>query len=307
MRRVLGLKKTSLVWLLLGFIWGSTWLFIKLGLEDLPPFLFAGQRFFIAAAFLWAILGMRRVRLPKASRDWVVMVTTGLLTFSVDYGLIYWGENHIPAGLTSILFWTLPLFVLLLAHVFLPSERMTRWNLGGILVGLVGVTLIFSKQLQFSNPLVFWGSVAVLGAALAAAISSVLVRRFAQHLDPMILTTIQMTVGCIPLVALGLSLEGSPVHFHWTAMAWTSLLYMAVIGSALAFVLLYWLLKQVGPVRTGLIIPFTTVVAVLLGVIVLGEAFTWRTGVGGALVLVGLLVATRKTPPRNGASQPCAS
>jgi len=288
------LKKTSLVWLLLGIIWGSTWLFIKLGLEDLPPFLFAGLRFVIASVFLWVILWVRRVRLPRIRRDWLVMVGTGLLTFSMDYGLIYWGENHIPAGLTSILFSTLPLFVLLLAHFFLRNERMTRWSLGGILVGLAGVTFIFSKQLQLADALAFWGSLAVLGAALAAAISSVLVRRFAQHLDPMILTTIQMTAGCIPLVALGLSLEGSPIHFHWTAMAWTSLLYMAIIGSALAFVLLYWLLKQIGPVRTGLIIPFTTVVAVLLGVIVLGEAFTWRTGVGGALVLGGLTLATRK-------------
>ena len=288
------MKKTSLVWLLLGFIWGSTWLFIKLGLEDLPPFLFAGLRFVIASLFLWVILWVRRVRLPRIRRDWLVMVGTGLLTFGLDYGLVYWGENHIPAGLTSILFSTMPLFVLLLAHFFLRNERISRWSLGGVLVGLAGVTLIFSKQLQFSDPLVFWGSLAVLGAALAAAISSILVRRFAQHLDPMILTTIQMTAGCIPLVALGLSLEGSPIHFHWTAMAWTSLLYMAVIGSALAFVLLYWLLKQIGPVRTGLIIPFTTVVAVLLGVIVLGEAFTWRTGVGGALVLGGLSLATRK-------------
>jgi len=288
------LKKTSLVWLLLGFIWGSTWLFIKLGLEDLPPFLFAGLRFVIASLFLWVILWVRRVRLPRIRRDWLVMVGTGLLTFGLDYGLVYWGENHIPAGLTSILFSTMPLFVLLLAHFFLRNERISRWSLGGVLVGLAGVTLIFSKQLQFSDPLVFWGSLAVLGAALAAAISSILVRRFAQHLDPMILTTIQMTAGCLPLIALGLSLEGSPIHFHWTAMAWTSLLYMAVIGSALAFVLLYWLLKQIGPVRTGLIIPFTTVVAVLLGVIVLGEAFTWRTGVGGALVLGGLSLATRK-------------
>lgn len=288
------MKKTSLVWLLLGIIWGSTWLFIKLGLEDLPPFLFAGLRFVIASVFLWVILWVRRVRLPRIRRDWLVMVGTGLLTFSMDYGLIYWGENHIPAGLTSILFSTLPLFVLLLAHFFLRNERMTRWSLGGILVGLAGVTLIFSKQLQLADALAFWGSLAVLGAALAAAISSVLVRRFAQHLDPMVLTTIQMTAGCIPLVALGLVLEGSPIHFHWTAMAWTSLLYMAFIGSALAFVLLYWLLKQIGPVRAGLIIPFTTVVAVLLGVIVLGEAFTWRTGVGGALVLGGLTLATRK-------------
>ena len=289
------MKKTSLVWLLLGFIWGSTWLFIKLGLEDLPPFLFAGLRFVIASLFLWVILWVRRVRLPRIRRDWLVMVGTGLLTFGLDYGLVYWGENHIPAGLTSILFSTMPLFVLLLAHFFLRTERISRWSLGGVLVGLAGVTLIFSKQLQFSDPLVFWGSLAVLGAALAAAISSILVRRFAQHLDPMILTTIQMTAGCIPLVALGLSLEGSPIHFHWTAMAWTSLLYMAVIGSALAFVLLYWLLKQIGPVRTGLIIPFTTVVAVLLGVIVLGEAFTWRTGAGGALVLGGLTLAMRKS------------
>jgi len=288
------LKKTSLVWLLLGIIWGSTWLFIKLGLEDLPPFLFAGLRFIMASVFLWAILGIRRIRLPTSPRDWAVMVGTGVLTFSLDYGLVYWGENHIPAGLTSILFSTMPLFVLLLAHVFLAGERMTRWSLGGILVGLGGVTLIFSKQLQFSEPQAFWGSVAVIGGALAAATSSVLVRRFAQHLDSMVLTTVQMTAGCLPLVALGLSLEGSPTNFQWTPTAWTSLVYMAVIGSALAFVLLYWLLKQVGPVRTGLIIPFTTVVAVLLGVVVLGEAFSWRTGVGGALVLGGLALATRK-------------
>ena len=296
------MKKTSLVWLLLGIIWGSTWLFIKLGLEDLPPFLFAGLRFVIASLFLWVILLVRRVRLPRIRRDWLVMVGTGLLTFGLDYGLVYWGENHIPAGMTSILFSTMPLFVLLLAHLFLRNERISRWSLGGILVGLAGVTLIFSKQLQLADALAFWGSLAVLGAALAAAVSSVLVRRFAQHLDSMILTTIQMTAGCIPLVVLGLSLEGSPIHFHWTPMAWTSLLYMAVIGSALAFVLLYWLLKQIGPVQTGLIIPFTTVVAVLLGVIVLGEAFTWRTGVGGALVLGGLSLATRKGNAQQGPS-----
>ncbi len=287
------LKRTTLVWLLLGVIWGSTWLFIKLGLEDLPPFSLAGLRFFLAAAIMWGYLVIRRIRLPRSRGDWMLLTATGLLTFGLDYGLIFWGENHISAGLTSILFSTMPLFVLVLAHFMVPAERMTRRKLAGILVGIGGVALIFSRQLAVTDSLAMWGAVAILAGAAFAAVSSVLVRRYGGHIAPAVLTTVQMTVGCLPLLLIGFTLEGSPTSFHWTPIAWTSLLYMAVIGSAVAFVLLYWLLKQIGAVRSVLIIPFSTVVAVILGIVVLGEAFTWRTGVGGLLVILGLLAASR--------------
>lgn len=287
------LKRTTLVWLLLGIIWGSTWLFIKLGLEDLPPFSLAGLRFLLASGVMWGYLAIRRIRLPRSRGDWILLTATGLLTFGLDYGLIFWGENHISAGLTSILFSTMPLFVLVLAHFMVPAERMTRRKLAGILVGIGGVALIFSRHLELVDSLAVWGAVAIVAAAAFAALSSVLVRRYGGHLDPAVLTTGQMTVGCMPLLLIGFVFEGSPASLHWTPIGWISLLYMAVIGSALAFVLLYWLLKQVGAVRSGLIIPFSTVVAVILGIVVLGEAFTWRTGVGGLLVVLGLLAASR--------------
>jgi len=291
------MKRTTWVWLLLGVVWGSTWLFIKLGLEDLPPFTLAGLRFLVASAAMWITLAVRRIRLRRRWRDWTLMIGTGLLTFGLDYGLVFWGENHISAGLTSILFSTMPLFVLLLAHVMIESERITPLKLGGILVGIGGVALIFSRQLQLGDTLALWGAVAVLAAAAFAAISSVLVRRHAGHLNPAVLTTVQMTFGCLPLLLIGFVVEGPPTSFTWTPMAWISLLFMALVGSAMAFVLLYWLLRQIGAVRSGLIVPFSTVVAVTLGVVILGEAFTWRTAVGGSLVVLGLLAAAR--PPRS--------
>ena len=286
-------KRTTLVWILLGVIWGSTWLFIKLGLEDLPPFSLAGLRFLLASAAMWGYLVIRRIQLPRSRQAWGLMLVTGLLTFGLDYGLVFWGENHISAGLTSILFSTMPLFVLVLAHFMVPEERMTRGKLLGILVGIAGVAVIFSHHLEISDPLAGWGAVAILAGALFAGLSSVLVRRFGGGIDPAVLTTGQMTIGCIPLLLIGFIFEGSPMNLDWTPMGWISLIYMAVVGSALAFVLLYWLLKRIGAVRSGLIVPFSTVVAVTLGIIVLGEAFTWRTALGGLLVIGGLLMASR--------------
>ncbi len=287
------MKRTTLVWLFLGLIWGSTWLFIKIGLEDLPPFTLAGLRFALASVLMWGYIAVRRVHLSRSHRDWALMIGTGLLTFGLDYGLVFWGENHIPAGLTSILFSTMPLFVLVLAHVLVPAERITGLKLAGILVGIGGVALIFSNQLHVADTYAMWGGVAVLAGAMFAAISSVLIRRYGGRIDPVVLTTVQMTAGCLPLLWIAFALEGSPLSYRWTATAWTSLLFMAIVGSALAFALLYWLLKQIGAVRSGLIVPFSTVVAVVLGIVVLHEAFTWRTAVGGALVLVGLVAASR--------------
>lgn len=291
------MKRTTWVWLLLGFVWGSSWLFIKLGLETVPPFTLAGLRFLLASLAMWAYIAVRRIRLPRSQRDWALMIGTGLLTFGVDYGLVFWGESHISAGLTSILFSTMPLFVLLLAHFMVPTERMTRLKLLGILIGIGGVALIFSRQLQGSGSLALLGSAAVLVAAGLEAVSSVLIRRFGGHLNPATLTTVQMTVGFVPLLAIGMIFEGSPFSSQWTPMAWTSLLYMALVGSAMGFVLLYWLLKRIGAVRSGLLIPFSTVIAVVLGILVLNETFTWRTAVGGLLVILGLLATSRPSTP----------
>ena len=115
--------KSRLVWLILCLIWGSTWLFIKLGLEDLPPFTFAGIRFVIASVILIVIIAARRLELPRTRADWTLLAVTGFLSFSCNYGMVFWGEQYISSGLAALLQATIPAFGLVIAHFYLPGEQ----------------------------------------------------------------------------------------------------------------------------------------------------------------------------------------
>src|SRR5215203_3108580 len=143
--------KARLVWLVLCGIWGSTWLFIKLGLEDLPPFTFAGIRFVIACAILFAIIKIRRIELPRAKRDWILLAITGVLAFGVNYGMVFWGEQYVSSGLAALLQATIPAFGLVFAHFHLPGERLTWARSGGVVLGVCGVGVVFSNQLAIAG------------------------------------------------------------------------------------------------------------------------------------------------------------
>jgi drug/metabolite transporter (DMT)-like permease len=145
-----------LVWLILCGIWGSTWLFIKLGLEDLPPISFAAIRFIIASSILVAIVLIRRLKIPRKASDWQTIALTGFLSFTINYGLLFWGELNVSSGLAAVLQATIPLFGLLIAHRLLPAEPMTTAKLSGVLVGLAGVALIFSDQIRSEGTLALW-------------------------------------------------------------------------------------------------------------------------------------------------------
>ena len=296
------MKKPILVWLLLGLIWGSTWLFIKLGLEDLPPLTFAGIRFLVASIPVLVWVAARRRPMPTSAREWTLMISTGIVTFSICYGLVFWGENHIPVGLTSVLYTTQPLFGLLLAHFLLRNEPLTVRRLGGVLLGIGGVVLLFSHELGAEDPLALFGMGAILLSSLAAAAVAVAVKRWGGGIDPGWLTVAQMVSGFIPLLLVGIPLEGNPLRFHWTSMAVTALLYLSLVGSALPFVLYYWLLQRMDATKTQLITLLCTVVAVFLGGVVLHEELGWRTALGASGVLAGLAITT--WPGRDRAGVP---
>ncbi len=287
--------KSRLVWLLLCCIWGSTWLFIKLGLNDLPPLTFAGIRFVIAAMILFALITLRRVPFPNNRRDWMFLALTGILSFSLNYGLVFWGEQYISSGLAALLQSTLPAFGLIIAHFYLPQERMTLPRMAGVLLGVVGVGVIFSNQLQVSGPRALWGSAALVLSAFCAAYANVLVKAYGLNLQPAVLAAGQMLFGLIPLLLIGIPLEGNPLNFHWTPMAWISMLYLAIVGTVIAFLLYYWLMHNMDVTKTMLIALVTPVVAVVLGMLVLKEELNWRTLVGGAMIMSGIgLIVVRK-------------
>ena len=287
--------KSRLVWLLLCCIWGSTWLFIKLGLRDLPPLTFAGIRFVIAAIILFALILARRVPLPNKKRDWILLAVTGVMSFSLNYGLVFWGEQYISSGLAALLQSTLPAFGLIIAHFYLPGERMTLPRIAGVLLGVLGVGVIFSNQLQVSGPRALWGSAALVGSAFCAAYANVLVKTYGLNLQPTMLAGGQMLFGLVPLLLIGIPLEGNPLNYHWTPVAVLSLFYLAIVGTVIAFLLYYWLIHNMDVTKTMLIALVTPITAVILGMLVLKEELHWRTFVGGAMIMSGIgLIVVRK-------------
>jgi drug/metabolite transporter (DMT)-like permease len=277
-----------IVWLILSLIWGSTWLFIKLGLQDLPPFTFAGVRFVIAASILLVVIAVRRMPLPRARRDWGLIALTGVMAFSVNYGLLFWGEHRTSSGLAAILQTIIPAFGLIIAHYYLPDERITLWKVCGIALGIAGVALIFSDQASVEGTSALAGSAAIVIGAFCVAYSNVLVKARARHIEPAVLAAGQMICGLVPLLLVGVTFEGNPFTFRWTPLALVSLLYLALVGSAIAFLLFYWLVRNMDVTKTMLIALVTPLFAVLLGLAVLGERLTWRTLAGGALIMSGI-------------------
>jgi len=287
--------KARLVWLVLCGIWGSTWLFIKLGLADLPPFTFAGIRFVISCAIIFAIIRIRGLELPRARRDWTLLAVTGILSFGLNYGLVFWGEQHISSGLAALLQATLPAFGLVFAHFHLPGERLSWTKIGGVVLGVCGVAVVFSNQLAVAGRQALAGCVALILSAAFAAYSNVLVKRYGKKLNPAIMAAGQMFFGLLLLFAVGIPMEGNPFRFHWTPIAVMSLIYLAVVGSVIAFLLYYWLVQNMDVTKSMLIALVTPVVAVILGMLVLNEEFGWRTLAGGAMIMLGIALIVVRT------------
>src|SRR5437868_4947652 len=231
-------------WLTLCIVWSSTWLAIKIGLRDLPPISFVTIRFLIAIIVLIAVsIGPTRL-LPLRRSEYVILAITAILMFAVNYTLLFWAELHVSSGLAAVLQATIPIFGMIFAHWMLPDEPLRLQKLAGAIIALGGVALICARLLGFSGPLAFWGGVGVVIGAASAAFANVLVKARSLQLAPAMLAAWQMIFGIAPLLVLGFAVDGNPVRFHWTAMALFCLLYLAIIGSALTFLLLYWLLPR---------------------------------------------------------------
>jgi drug/metabolite transporter (DMT)-like permease len=294
--------KPLIVWLILCVIWGTTWIFIKIGLDDLPPISFAAIRFLVACMILLPVILRVKVEVPKNRKDWLIIVATGLLQFGINYPLLFWGEQWITSGLAAVLQATIPAFGLLLARIYIPGEKITFLKIASILLGITGVAIIFKEQLTFGGWAAFWGSFAVVAGALCAAYASVLTKAFGTGTHPANMVFWQMVCGVIPLSLFGLWQDGSPLHFHWTLSAVICVLYLAVIGSIAAFWLYYWLLQHMDVTRAMMIALVTPLMAVIIGALWRGEQLNIQTFFGGifiltsvALVVLRPLLNRRKT------------
>jgi drug/metabolite transporter (DMT)-like permease len=287
-----------LAWLTLCIVWSSTWLAIKIGLRDLPPVSFVAIRFLIAIIALLAVSIGRTRLLPLRRNDYVVLAVTGVLMFAVNYTLLFWAELHVSSGLAAVLQATIPIFGMFFAHWMLPDEPLRLQKFAGAIIALGGVALICERLLGFNGPLAFWGGVGVVFGAASAAYANVSVKARSIQLAPAMLAAWQMIFGVAPLLVLGFAIDGNPVRFHWTATSLFCLLYLAIIGSALTFLLLYWLLPRLTVAQLQSISLITPPGAVMLGWLLGGETFPVSSLLGTMLVLVGVWMIFRKAEVR---------
>ncbi|MFL6584494.1 MAG: DMT family transporter [Chthoniobacterales bacterium] len=281
-------------WLALCVVWSSTWLAIKIGLLDLPPISFVAIRFAVATAVLIAISIGRVSLFPPRGSDYLVLGSTGVLMFGINYTLLFWAELHVSSGLAAVIQASIPIFGMICAHWMLPDEPLRWQRLAGALVAICGIAVICARLLSFNGWLAFFGGLGIAFGAASAAFSNVVLKARNIRLAPSMLAAWQMIFGALPLVAVGLIVDGNPVHFHWTGRALVCLLYLAVIGSSFTFLLLYWLMPRMSVTNLQTISLITPPGAIALGWAFGSEQLSAWSLLGAAFVLLGVWMIFRR-------------
>ena len=285
-----------MIWIafaIISTVWGTTWLAIRIGLETVPPFLSAGIRCLAAAVILYGIVRVRRLAIPMTASAWKVYLSLGVLTIGVPFALIYWGQQYIPTGLSSILFGAFPFCVAILSHLMLRDEPMTLSKGLAIVLGFAGVVIIYYSETALADARAFLGMSAVLVSVILQALALVLIKKHGEPVSPLSMNFVGMAMGGTMVLLLSVAVEGERT-VQWTPAAITSLLYLTIVGSVVTFVAYYWLLKKIDAVYVSLSSFINPIVAVVLGAVVLGERLPGSVFTGAAFVMLGLLVANGK-------------
>lgn len=276
-------------------IWGTTWLAIRLGLEHYSPFFSLAARFSFAGPMLILIMALRHEPIPWAWRHQPFFLLIGFLSFIVSFGVVYWSEQYLTSGMAAVIFGIMPLLTGVIAHLLIPAERLGRWKLVGLVVGLLGIVVIHSADLAQIDPKAPLAATVILVSPLATALATVLSKRRVHDFPALALAGIPMTYGAIMQWGLWFVFERDiPLVWSWPGVA--SIAYLAVFGSLLTFTGYFWLLKRTEVSRLNLIAYFTPLVALSVGVIFADEPLPARVILGALLILCGIAIANRKTP-----------
>lgn len=271
-------------------IWGTTWVAIKIGLRSIPPILGASLRFLLASLFLLGLIEFRKIQFARDRIFWNLGILMGLSSFGIPLALVYWGTQFIPTGLASVLFATHPFAVALCSFFLLKNERLTKPKLTGIILGFIGIYVIFASEFSFRSDLAVEGMVAIILSSALQAFTLVTVKKYGGPYNTMSLNYVGMVIGGVLLAVMSYFVENhSGIVFNNEAIL--SLIYLALFGSVITFVTYFWLLKHVEVVLLSLTAFVTPIIAVIAGVVVFSEALTLQMLAGSALVLCGIIVA----------------
>ena len=280
------------------FVWGSTFLAIRIGVAQVPPFLLAALRFLAAGGALVAWRLLRGEKSP-APREWASATLLAVLIFVLNYGLVFWAERRVPSGLTAVMMATIPAFMALAEILILGTQRLTLRLAAGLAIGVAGVAVLTVRSDSLGGaPVDGAGAVALIAGAVAWSVASSLARKLPLPPSRMMSSGAQMLAGGVLLGVTSMAL-GEPRAFRpsaVTAEAWLALLYMIVAGSLLAFTAYVWLIHHESPTKVGTYAYVNPVVAVLLGYAVGGESLGTRAVLATLLILASVLAITTMPP-----------
>ena len=280
-------------------MWGSTFLAIRIGVHEVPPLLFAALRFVVAGLVLYGWMTVRGERSPSREQ-WGSILLLAFLIFLVDYGLLFWAEQHVPSGIAAVMMATIPVFMALSEIVFLRTQKLTFRLTLALLIGLGGVAVLMSRSLLLGGaPIDTAGAVALLIGSVTWSIASILTRKLPLPPSKVMSSGAQMLAGGVMLTLTSAAL-GEFHRFQPATVsrgAWLSLLYLIVAGSIIGFTAYVWLIHHESPTKVGTYAYVNPVVAVLLGYFMGGEALSLRTILGALFVLIGVVVITTTRKP----------
>jgi drug/metabolite transporter (DMT)-like permease len=285
--------KILLAFAIIYLVWGSTFLAIRVGVREVPPFLLAGMRFLVAGVVLYGWMCARGTPSPTL-REWGGASLIAILIFVFDYGLLFWAEQRVPSAIAAVMMATIPVFLALFEIVFLRTQRLTPRLAIALLVGIAGVAVLMSHSLSLGDAIDTTGALALIVASISWSLATALTRKLPLPSAKAMSSGAQMLAGGIflTLTAAGLG-EFRGFHFRSvSATAWLSLAYLIVAGSIVAFTAYVWLIHHESPTKVGTYAYVNPVVAVLVGYFLGGESLGSRTIVGTVLVLVSVIVIT---------------
>lgn len=281
-----------LLLLLLGTIWGSSYLFIKVTVAEVPPLTLVAGRLLLAALILWVLMAILRQPMPRRRSLWGAYTVMGFFSGTLPYALISWGEQYISSGLAALLQATMPLFTVLMAHVAISDERLTPASVLGVAVGFAGVGVLMLPDLRQGLQANLWGQLAIVGASVSYAGAAVYARIRLRGQSPMASTTGQLTMGAILTLPLALLFD-RPIDLSLSLPAWGAWLGLILLGTVVAYVIYYALIERTSATFVSTVTYVIPVNGLLLGALVLDEALTLNIVLSTALILAGVMLVRR--------------
>jgi drug/metabolite transporter (DMT)-like permease len=288
--------KDWLIFILLGAIWSSSFMWIKIAVEEIGPITLVAFRVLFGLIFGFAVILVTRQKLSRDLREWLPLLLLGITNVAIPFFLISWGEQVIDSAVAAILDATVPLFAIVIAHLALHDDKITLPKIVGLLMGFAGVVVLMSKDLGGSTGSIL-GQAAVVLASVFYAGSSVYARKSTEAASG-IMRSVGPLISSTVVMWLAVPLAESPFRLPQLPITWIALIWLGVLGSGVAFIMMYYLIHAIGPTRTTMVTYLFPLGGVLLGVGFLGEQLTWQLVAGAVLIVASLAVANlqpRKT------------